>query len=319
MVDLIKNTFAKHKIIVWSYLAAIIMFLVVMIIVPGFGQGSHFTVLMYEAALIGMMALGQTFVIITGGIDLSIPWNMTSAAILLTFLSGKTDIPLGLIILLILCVGILVGFLNGLGVAMLKIPPIIMTLGMNNILQGALLVLLRGTPGGNAPEFMVNLATGSTLGIPNLILIWAVISFIAIFLLHYTKFGRQLYAVGNNEKASYFSGVNVKKVKILAYMIGGLAPAIAGMLYAGRLGQSYLGMGDSYLFMTVIAVVLGGASMMGGSGSYVGTIAGSFILVILRGFLAAINLPLSAQNILYGIILVAAVILIPDNSKKQRQ
>ena len=317
MIERLKNNFVKNKIIYYSYAAAVIMYIAVMFIVPGFGVGPHAKVLMNEASLIGMMALGQTFVIISGGIDLSVPWNMTSAAILLTFLSKGEDTQLWWIIPLILVVCTCVGLLNGIGVAYLKIPPIIMTLGMNNILQGALLVILKGTPGGVAPPAIINLATGTTIGIPNLMLFWLLLAVFAVILMYYSTYGRKLYALGNNEKAAYFTGIRVKRVKMFAYMIGGLAPAIAGIMFAGRLGQSYLGMGDPYLFMTIVAVVLGGASMMGGSGSYIGTIAGTSILVILRAFLAAVNLPTSVQNILYGLVLVVAVIAIPDNSRKR--
>ncbi len=317
MIKTLKRSFHKNKIIYFSYLAAVVLFLLVMVIVPGFGRGHHFKVLINEAAIIGILALGQTFVILTGGIDLSIPWNLNSAGILLTFVTKSSNDGLVWLIPVILIVCSFFGLLNGIGVAYLGIPPIIMTLGMNGVLQGALLVLLKGTPGGIAPSFIADFSVGTTAGTPNLFLVWLVIGVLAVILLHYTSYGRRLFAMGNNEKVAFFSGIKVKRLKMSVYIVSGFAAGLGGILLTGRIGQSYLGMGEPYLFLTVISVVLGGASLMGGKGSYIGTIAGTSILVILTGFLAAMKLPTSVQQILYGIILMVAVILIPSDSKKE--
>lgn len=317
MINIIVRSFYKNRIIYFSYAGAILLYFIVAIMLPGFGKGSHFNVLLNEASIIGVLALGQTFVILTGGVDLSIPWNLNSAAILLTYLSKSNDDQLFWIIPLILVATTFFGLLNGLGVSYLRIPPIIMTLGINGILQGALLVLLRGTTGGMCPPFIETLCNGTTGPFTNLMIIWVVVSVAAVVLLHFTTFGRKLYAVGNNEKVAFFSGIKIKRVKMMTYIISGFTAGLAGLLLTGRLGQSYLGMGNPYLFMTVVAVVLGGTSLMGGRGSYIGTIAGTSILVVLTGFLAAMKLPSSMQQILYGIILLLAVILIPDNAKKK--
>ncbi len=317
MIKTFKRSFHNNKIIYFSYLATVILFLLVMIIVPGFGRGHHFKVLINEATIIGILALGQTFVILTGGIDLSIPWNLNCAGILLTFITKSNNEGLFWIIPLILLVCSFFGLLNGIGVAYLGIPPIIMTLGMNGVLQGALLVLLKGTPGGVAPSLISDFCVGSTSFIPNLLFVWIFIGIIATIMLHYSSYGRRLFALGNNEKVAFFSGIRVKRIKMSVYIISGFAAGLGGILLTGRLGQSYLGMGEQFLFLTVISVVLGGASLMGGKGSYLGTIAGTCLLVILTGFLAAIKLPTSVQQILYGIILMVAVILIPSDSKNE--
>ena len=316
MIERLTKNFYRNKTIYYCYIAAVVMYVAAMIIVPGFGVGTHVRSLMLEASLIGIMALGQTFVIISGGADLSMPWTMTGSAVLLTSLCNQQDDKVGWIILLILALGALVGLVNGLGVAYLKIPPMIMTLGMNSILQGALLVVLRGSTGGLAPQSMISLAKGSLLGIPNLFIFWIVLGIAASILLHYTTYGHKLFALGNNRKAAYFTGIRVKRVEMTAYIISSLMPTIAGILYAGRLGQSYLGMGDPFLFLTIIAVVLGGASPMGGSGSSIGTFAGTCILIVLKSFLASANLPTSAQDILNGIVLIVAIILM--SSRKRR-
>lgn len=313
----LKKVYRKNQVIIFSYVVMIALFILVALIKPGFGVGTHLPVLLNQAAIIAIIALGQTFVILTGGIDLSIPWTLNSAAIMLTFLSKGLDNNLALIIPLILAGTFIIGLINGIGIAYIKIPPIIMTLGLNIILQGSLLALLRGAPGGTAPPIVKQIGVGSLGPFPNLFVIWVVLSIIAIITLHYTPYGRRLYAVGNSEQVARYSGVNVAFIKLITYGISGLTAGVGGILLAGRLGQSYLGMGDPFLFQTIVAVVLGGASLMGGSGSYIGTIAGTSMLVILTGFLAAIKLPTSVQQIIYGIILVIAIVIIPDKSKKK--
>lgn len=318
MIEYLKKSFSKNKIIYFSYLMAFIMYVAAVIIIPGFGVGNDAKNLINESVILVLLALGQTFVVITGGIDLSIPWTLNSAAVLLTYLCEQNNWALLWVVPLILLLCSLVGFVNGIGVAYLKIPSIIMTLGVNSILQGALLVLLKGAPGGMAPSVIIDLSNKTVFGIPNLFIIGVAFSAFAIILLHKSTYGRKLYAVGNNAKVAYFSGVKVKQTIVISYVLSGLMAGVGGILFTGRLGQSYLGMGDSYLFMTLIIVVLGGTSMMGGSGSYVGTIAGAIILIVLKAFLSAINLSTSSQQILYGLILVLAVVLIPDRNRKRR-
>ena len=146
-------------------------------------------------------------------------------------------------------------------------------------------------------------------------LIWIVISAVALLVFYKTRFGRNLYAVGSNEKVALFSGVNTKRVKLAVYAISGLMAAIGGILYSGRLGQLYLGMGDQYQMESVAAVAIGGISLLGGKGSYVGAMAGVLILVILDGFLSALSIPSSVQAIIYGAVLLIAVLISSRESK----
>lgn len=146
-----------------------------------------------------------------------------------------------------------------------------------------------------------------------MLLVFLIFAALATLLLNFSAFGRRLYMCGNSEKVALFSGINVKKTKVAVYAIGAVTSGIGGILLTGRLGQSYLGMGDGYTFPSVIAVVLGGTSLMGGSGNYIGTIAGSVIVIVIAGFLSALKMPLPVQQILNGAILIGAVIFMPQS------
>lgn len=298
----------RNRVIFLSYAIALVILTVVSILRPGFGSLSHLRIIGIDAAVLGIIALGQTFVIITGGIDLSIPWTVNIAAIFLTRMGADQNINLAIIVLITLIGTTIVGFINGLGVSYLKIPPIIMTLGMNSILMGGLLGITHGAPGGNTPTIIKFLTVGNVNQVPPIVIFWILIIAIATIVLAYSPLGKRLYAIGNNEVVAIFSGVNVRLNKLMAYCISGFASGLGGILLAGRIGQSYLGMGNPFLFQSVIAVAIGGASILGGSGNYIGTVAGALILTILNGLLPAFKMPTSAQQIVYGVVLLIAVV-----------
>ncbi|MCL5070741.1 MAG: ABC transporter permease [Actinobacteria bacterium] len=298
----------RNRVIFLSYAIALLMLIIVSILRPGFGSVSHLKIIAIESAILGIIAVGQTFVIITGGIDLSVPLTVNIAAIFLTRMSAGQNINLFIIILITLFGATIVGVINGLGVSYLKIPPIIMTLGMNSILTGGLLGITSGTYGGNAPPIIRFLANGNVKQIPFIFIFWVFIIVIVTIILSHSPLGKRFYAIGNNEMVAIFSGVNVRVNKLIAYSISGFASGLGGIILVGDIGQSYLGMGDPFLFLSITAVAIGGASILGGSGNYLGTVAGAFILIILTGLLPAFKMPTSAQQIVYGLALLIAVI-----------
>jgi len=304
------NSFIRsNKTIIFSYITALILFTVISIVRPDFASLNHIRVLIIDSAIVGIIALGQTFVIITGGIDISIPWIVSSSAFFLTQLSsGKNDKLLIIIPLILLCTTF-IGLINGLGIAYLGITPIIMTLGMNSVLLGGLLGITQGKPGSRTPTSIQFLANGSIIGIPTILILWIIIIVVATVVLKKTAFGRQLYIIGNNETVALFSGINIRLTKLIVYCLSGFSGGLGGILLAGRVMQSYLGMGDSFLFLSVIVIIVGGASILGGSGQYIGTVAGAFILTIINGILPVFRIPASAQQVVYGVILLIAVIL----------
>jgi ribose transport system permease protein len=300
---------ARHRAILLAYLGMVVLLALTSFFSPGFVAGAHLRTLAVLAAFIGIVALGQTFVIIGGGIDLSVPWVLNCAAILMALMAKGQNGPLLYAIPLLLAAGAAVGAINGVGVAVFGVPPIIMTLAVNVILQGGILVYTGGTPPATAPQLIQFLAVGRIGPIPVVAIIWAALAIIASFLLSKTAFGRQLYAVGTSAPVAEFSGVPIVRTSVLAYTLSGFTAALAGMLLTGYTAQAYLGMGDPYLFTSIAAVAIGGASILGGSGHYVGTIAGAFVLTILTGLLPALNLSNGALLIVYGVVILVTVSL----------
>jgi ribose transport system permease protein len=308
----IKQFFRKNKITLIAYAVALLIFTVISIIKPGFGSISHIRIILIDAAILGIVALGQTVVIITGGIDLSIPWLLNCASVFIVMFSANQNKNLIFAIPLILLFTTVVGLINGLAISYLGIPPIIMTLGMNSILLGALLVIWWsvGAVTQMTPGPLHYMAEGSVIGgIPVILFVWVLLIVVISIILSQTRLGRFFYTIGNNEKVALFSGINIRFIKIIAYCISGFTAGLAGIFLVGRTGQAYLGMGDIYLFPSVIVVVLGGASIMGGSGSYIGTVAGVLTLIIINGLLPVFNMSAGGQQILYGLILLFAVLI----------
>lgn len=301
---------SRNRVIFASYGLAILLLLVITLFRHSFGTIENLRVIAINASIIGIVALGQTLVILTGGIDLSIPYTLNSAAILLTLLTQGHDSNLIWAVPVILFMSVIIGLVNGIGVTILGISPVIMTLGMNAILQGALVgYTAGGRPGSNAPPAISFIGQGMVAGIPVDLILWAAIIVIVTLLLSFTTLGRSIYAIGNNAVASQFSGVNVRQTRILVYCISALGAAIAGIVLTGRIGSSYLGMGDLYLFSSVAAVAIGGGSILGGSGHYLGTVAGAFVLTLVAGLLPIFNIGSAAEQILYGIIVLGMVLL----------
>jgi len=300
---------AGNRSIVLAYAGALVLFGVTSAFSHGFASANHVRVLLIQASFIGLVALGQSFVILGGGIDLSVPWVLNGSAILLTRFANGHDGPLLWAIPLLLAMGAAIGLLNGVGIAALGISPIIMTLGMNTILSGALLLYTNGSPSAGAPPLVQTLATGRWGPIPINTLIWVGLALVATLVLTWTAFGRQLYALGTNRTVAQFSGIAINRVTVSTYMISGMTAAFAGMILTGYVGQAYLGMGDPYLFSSVAAVAIGGASILGGSGHYLGTVAGALILTVLAGLLPILNLNPASLQVIYGVVILVTVAL----------
>jgi ribose transport system permease protein len=298
---------ARNRLIVLSYIAMIVLLLVTSRFSPGFLSESNLRSTVVLAAFVGIVALGQTFVIIGGGIDLSLPWVLNCAAILMTLAANGQDAPLIWVVPVMIVAGAGIGLVNGVGVAVFGVPPIIMTLATNVILQGLILVYTGGSPTPSAPPLIQYLAVGRLGAIPVIAVIWAVLAVIAWVLLSKAAFGRYLYALGTSRTVAEYSGVPTLRTMLLTYIISGATAAIGGMLLTGYSGQAYLGMGDPYLFTSIAAVAIGGASILGGSGHYVGTIAGALVLTVLGGLLPALNLSSGALLIVYGAVILLTV------------
>jgi ribose transport system permease protein len=273
---------------------------------PGFLSTDHLTAMSITAAYLGIIAIGQTLVLLLGGIDLSVPYMINLAAVYLAgFQFGGMNSATGLVLAML--AGVVVGLANGLGIALLDISPLVMTLGMNSILQGIVLIYSSGSPKGTATDFVTTLSTGTVHGFPYVVFLWVALIAIVTLVLAYTTFGRTIYGVGSNKRASELSGLPVRRTIILAYTLSGLSAAVGGLLLVGYSGQAYLGMGDNYLLPVIAVVVIGGTSIFGGKGSYVQTVAGALLITVITSALVSSGVDQSGQAILYGgIILVMA-------------
>ena len=313
----IKDIIKKNQGVVFCYLIALVLFAGFSVYMPGFARLSHIRTVFLESALIGIVALGQTLVVITGGIDLSVAWMMTIGAYMVSNLvnSSNANLVWGIPLMLVVTFGL--GAINGFCISCLRVPAIVMTLGMNIILQGALVALTQGSPGQSAPPLLLTLGQKNLLGIPYLVIIWIIMTVVVMLALFKMKYGRKLFAIGNNATVAKYSGIRVDNTIILSYAISGMTAGIAGALLAGKVGSCYLAMGDTYQFQSIAAVAIGGTSMLGGKGNYLGTVAGSLTITILLGILVALNLPFGVQTMAYGLIVLISVIVSVVSSNKK--
>lgn len=262
------------------------------------------------ASFLGIVASGTMLVILLGHIDLSVPWTLAAGAMLATGLSSTTAggieaIPVAL------AVGAAVGLVNGLGVAYLRVPSMIFTLGVNAVLQGLMVLYTGGSaPASSAPPVAVWMASGRLLpGVPNAVLIWAAVAAGMTLLLRATPFGRAVYAIGNRERAAFLSGMPVRLTVVCCFVLAGCASTLAGLLLTGYAGKAYQGIGDAYLLPAIAAVVLGGTSILGGSGRQSGTIVGTILIVLLQSMLAVMQMPEAGRQIIYGLVIFGMLLL----------
>jgi ribose transport system permease protein len=252
------------------------------------------------------------FVILIGGIDLSVPWVLNAAAIVLAISTGGSDarLPIGLVVTL--GMGGLVGLANGVGVAVFNVPAVVMTLAMNGIMEGLTLGLTGGMTcsacASYAPPLVQDAVHKQLLGIPAVLYVWLAVLLAVTFVLRKTMFGRATYAVGNSARVSYLAGIRVNLVTVALYVLSGMFSALAGIMLVGFGGQASLGMGDPYLFQSIAAVVIGGVYILGGRGTYIGTAAGAVTLVALVSVLMAMNMPDYGRSIVYGVIILVLLL-----------
>jgi ribose transport system permease protein len=278
---------------------------------PGFASGRQIMRLLTVAALLGIVAAGQNLVILGGreGIDLSVGGVVSLSAIVAGNVMQGADAGIPLAILACVATGAFFGLLNGICVTLLRIPPLVMTLGMLGVLQGLLVVIRQGIPSGRAAPSLSQFVTQPLLlGLPGIIWLWIVIGLFMAFLLGRTVFGHRIYAVGSNEQAAYMAGVPVKRVRIALFTLSGVFAAIAGVCLLGYSGSSFANVGEQYMLPSIIAVVLGGTSLAGGKGAYTGTMAGAVMLVVLQSILTTVNIDESGRQMVFGATLLLLMV-----------
>ena len=255
------------------------------------------------AAVLGLISAGQTLVMLTAGVDLSVATTATAAAFVISRFGSHGAAPA---IAVALAVGLGIGLVNGTGVAVFRVNPLIMTLGISTITLGVLTVEAQKQFTSLVPDFVVKLGSQRFLTyVPYDLLVWAPIAALIVLGLRYSGIGRMIYAVGDNPVACRLAGVRVWQVLLFVYAVCGVLSALAGVLLVGFNNAADLGIASPFLLPSVAAVVIGGTSIFGGIGGYSGTILGALILTVLDSLLTILNASAAVRQILYGVIVLA--------------
>lgn len=286
-------------------LAILLLFTVV---TPGFFSFKNFINILNQISIWGILSIGMTFVILTGGIDLSVGCVLGLSSMVLGYSANRLGLPFGLAILVALLVGPLAGYINGFLVTKAKLPPFIATLSMFYVARGMANVITGGEQILGYPNWFMMLSYKKYFGIFTVTsLIFLIFIGVTGFFLAKTKNGRNIYAVGGSEDVARLSGINVNKYKLLVYIISGFMSAVAGILIASKVNASEPYQGNSYELYAIAITVIGGASLTGGEGTMAGTLIGAFVIAILNNGLNLNGISPFIQTILIGVIISFAV------------
>lgn len=298
------------------YVALFILCVIMAILSPNFLNANNLLNILQQISIVSIVAVGMTFCIILGGIDLSVGSVVAFTGLIMAGLMKNYNLNTWLAILAGLLAGCLLGWINGICIAYFKLPPFIATLGMMSIARGAAYTISGGAPIFSLPESF-NAISGRWGIVPIPAIIMIVTFLIAGYILKYTKLGRYTFAIGGNETASILSGINVKRFKILVYTLSGLFCAMSAVLLTSKLDSAVPVAADGYELDAVAAVVIGGSSMLGGEGKMSGTLVGALIIGVVNNGLNLLTVPQGPQRMIKGGIIIVAVAV--DILRKTRQ
>jgi len=295
------------------------LFIMGSFIVDGFFSTINLKSMLVFAAFLGLACLGQTLVVLLGGLDLSIPFVIGSANIGLMYLFGFEAVPAWISVIIILLLGGAIGFISGILSFRLQGQALILTLGIGFAVAGGTQIVTSigtryaGNVHGKVPDWLTNIAAmnGKTFGLdfPPVIVIWMAVAVLLILAMRNTVYGRNLYALGGSRTASKRIAISERKYWVGVYTISGFIAALTGELLLGWSGSGFIGVGDPYLFMTLAAVVIGGTSLLGGWGGYGFTVIGVLVLQVLTSFLVGIGLDYEGQQFVFGLLIIPMVAL----------
>lgn len=291
------------------WFVVLLLYLVSGLISPGMFQFGQVINVLQVAAFLGVVATGQTVALLTGGIDLSVAGVVTMANIVSTsVMAGQASNTL-IAIIVCLLLAAAVGLVNGAMITVVRVTPLVATLGMNSILFGAALVYTRGAPhGGISPGFAV-FGQGHFIVLPVSTICWLTIALGMAWLTRRTVFGRRLYAVGANPTAARMMGISVDRIVIVAYILSSIMAALGGLLLTSYIGSPSLGIGDQFLLTSIAATVVGGTSLAGGTGSILGTMGGTLFITELNSFTNIVRVSTGTQFVLQGAVIALSVLL----------
>ena len=299
------------------YIVLVSVLIIASIMSPGYLKITHIASMLRIASFLGLVCIGQNLVMLTGSIDMSVAAVITLGNILgAQVLMGK-DANILTALLIVIVAGLAVGICTSFGVSKLNIPAFIMTLGMSSIVEGFAMVYTGGAPKGSTSPALTRMTSSNMVGVfSGTAVLWLVIAAGFILFMRYTKFGRNVYAVGANPVAAKFSGINVRMTKAAIFIIAAVIYAWVGFLLVGYTGTTYLEVGDTYHPNNVAAVIIGGTSVKGGKGGYFGTIAGVLLMVILTDFLTVLNVQESLRQVIQGVILILLIVLYAKDKER---
>ena len=293
-----------------AVVAIVLLFILGQIISPGFLGFGHVMSVLRLSVFLGIVALGQSLVVMSGGegIDLSVGSVLSlGVCVSSSLLLGRDgNIPIALVAAI--ATGFMIGLVNGAGIAYVGIPPLIMTLAMSSVVDGLSLIYTRGYPKGSAPPLLQALGSGRTLEVPNILFLWILIVAAATVMLFRKRWGAVLFGVGANSVAAELSGVNVRRFRMFIYGICGGVSGLAGFFVLAYTGTPYLNLGAPYVMTSIAAIAIGGVSLAGGSGSYLGAAIGCILLTTVSSILVALNTTESVRQLVYGSLVFIVVV-----------
>ncbi len=301
----------KRKNLVFVYGVLVLLIIVAQIIRPGFASPSHLENLLRQSAFLGFVCIGQALIILTGGIDLSVPQMLVLSNIVAAQVMNGKDENTFLALGAVLLIGLVSGIISGIGVHTLKIPSMVTTLAMGNVLLGVAYIYSKGSPKGYRSDMLNAFTNGRVLGLTyGPILLWIALGAATILVLKYTTFGRAIYLLGSNREAARYSGINIGLTTIAVYVIQAMLTAMTGFILVGYTGTGYMSTGASYGMSSIAAVVIGGVSVLGGKGGYTGTVAGIIIMMVIESLMSMLNMPEAGKLMAQGALIIILLLLV---------
>jgi ribose transport system permease protein len=291
---------------VWAFGVLAVAWVAAVLFARGFDSVTSFRYLVQTASFLGVVAVGQTLVVVMGGIDLSVSGVVALSAVVCAQVSDSSGSGAGIVAALV--ASCCVGLVNAAGVTWLRLPPMVMTLATGTIVSGALLVYTSGSPKAATVPLLDSLANHQLAGIPQSFLLWLVVTAAGVWLLHLSRVGRYAFALGTSEPASRASGVPLAATAFSMYAACALLAGVAGLMLLGFTGTSSLTMGDPYQLLSIASVVLGGTSILGGRGHLLGTVAGALMLTLLTALLTAWNLSEGLRQVTLGLLIIVLLL-----------
>lgn len=308
---LLSSWFEKIKNYLPVILASLLLLLLGQILNKGFASPGNINNLIASASILALAALGQTLIIISGneGIDLSVGAMMSMGAVIGATISNSTSMGIGLAVIILIAIGAFIGLINGIAIQTLSVPPLVMTMAMTTVVNGLTVAVTRGKFSGMATPFLQEIGTGHLFHIRWLIIIGIVCLILVELFLRKSRHGKSLYLVGSNPNAAILAGLKSYKVVLRTYIIAGITGSLCGLILLSNTGMAQMGMGKDYTLLSVAAVVIGGTSLAGGKGTFIGSFLGAIMLVVLTTVFVAVGMNPGVRELIQGLLLMVILII----------